>query len=267
MAEVLHQNLTGLDAVHPASIVSASDPGAVGAHKFWTDTSTSAPYQLKKRNTANTAWETVGITSSLTSGLSATSLTATGLTGATAASRYVGATTSAAPVSGTFAIGDYVIDRTGKTWICTTAGTPGTWTQANAAIVGGLSIGGSSSVANGQSIGVASLTELTTIAAAATSTTTIQIPAAAIVLAVNVRVTIAIPTAATFTVTANTSGTTFSTAAVNTAADSTDAGTAAGAFYNGTAQTIRITPNATPANANGRVRVTIFYLLSTPPTS
>lgn len=56
-------------------------------------------------------------------------LALTGLTGATAASRYVGATTSGAPTSGTFAVGDFVVDQTGKVWICTAAGTPGTWTQ------------------------------------------------------------------------------------------------------------------------------------------
>lgn len=54
---------------------------------------------------------------------------ASGLTGATAASRYVGATASGAPASGTFAVGDFVIDQTGKVWICTAAGTPGTWTN------------------------------------------------------------------------------------------------------------------------------------------
>lgn len=52
-----------------------------------------------------------------------------GLTGATAASRYVGATASGAPASGTFAVGDFVIDQTGTLWVCTTAGSPGTWTQ------------------------------------------------------------------------------------------------------------------------------------------
>lgn len=57
-----------------------------------------------------------------------------GLTGATAASRYVGATASGAPISGTFAVGDFVIDQTGKIQVCTTAGTPGTW-----AGVGGVS--------------------------------------------------------------------------------------------------------------------------------
>ncbi len=57
-----------------------------------------------------------------------------GLTGATAASRYAGATTSGSPSSGTFDLGDFVIDQSGKVWICTTAGTPGTWTQAGTTI-------------------------------------------------------------------------------------------------------------------------------------
>ena len=57
----------------------------------------------------------------------------TGLTGATAASRYVGATASGAPGSGTFAVGDYVIDQTGKIFVCTGAGTPGTWTAVSGA--------------------------------------------------------------------------------------------------------------------------------------
>lgn len=52
-----------------------------------------------------------------------------GITGATAASRYVGATTSGAPVSGTFLTGDWVIDRSGAIWICTAGGTQGTWAE------------------------------------------------------------------------------------------------------------------------------------------
>lgn len=50
-----------------------------------------------------------------------------GLPGATAAMRYVGATASGAPASGTFAVGDVAGDLTGKLWMCTAAGTPGTW--------------------------------------------------------------------------------------------------------------------------------------------
>lgn len=63
-----------------------------------------------------------------------------GLTGATALSRYVGATASGAPASGTFAVGDFVIDQTGKIWLCTTAGTPGTWTQVGGGSSGALTL-------------------------------------------------------------------------------------------------------------------------------
>ena len=62
-----------------------------------------------------------------TAAQSAPDFVATGLTGAVATSRYVGATTSGSPVSGTFAVGDFVIDHSGKIWVCTVAGTPGTW--------------------------------------------------------------------------------------------------------------------------------------------
>jgi hypothetical protein len=50
-----------------------------------------------------------------------------GLTGATAAVRYVGATTSGAPGSGTFLTGDFVVDQTAVVWVCTAGGSPGTW--------------------------------------------------------------------------------------------------------------------------------------------
>lgn len=121
--------------------------------------------------------------------------------------------------------------------------------------------------ANGQALAVKALTELTTIAAAATTDTTIQMPAGAIVLAVSVRVTTVIPTATNFTVGDSGSAARFSTAAVSAAATSTDPGTKAGAYYNATALSIRITPDGTPAANTGRVRVTIYYLESTPPTS
>jgi len=51
----------------------------------------------------------------------------TGMAGATAASRYAGATTFGAPTTGTFAVGDYVVDQSGAMYVCTVAGTPGTW--------------------------------------------------------------------------------------------------------------------------------------------
>lgn len=75
--------------------------------------------------------QTTGAT--MTGELIAPDFKASGLTGATAASRYVGATASGAPASGTFAVGDFVIDQSGKLWVCTAAGSPGTWTNAGAA--------------------------------------------------------------------------------------------------------------------------------------
>ncbi len=52
---------------------------------------------------------------------------AAALTGATQAARHVGATTSGAPVSGTFVTGDWITTLDGHIWICTSGGTPGTW--------------------------------------------------------------------------------------------------------------------------------------------
>ena len=69
----------------------------------------------------------INATATFSGEATATDFKATGLTGATAASRYAGATASGAPTTGTFAVGDYVVDQTGKFWVCTTAGTPGTW--------------------------------------------------------------------------------------------------------------------------------------------
>jgi hypothetical protein len=121
--------------------------------------------------------------------------------------------------------------------------------------------------ANGQYLAAKSLTELTTIAASATSTTTIQKPANSIILGVSVRVTTAVTCTSTFTVGDSGSATRFSTAAVSKTLNSTDPGTKAGAFYNATAEGIVITPDTVPSDATGRVRVTIHYLEMTPPTS
>lgn len=52
---------------------------------------------------------------------------ASALTGATAATRYVGGTASGAPAAGTFAVGDFVVAQNGHVFVCTVAGTPGTW--------------------------------------------------------------------------------------------------------------------------------------------
>lgn len=53
-----HEDVT---SVHRGGHVASSDPGAVGAYQFWTDTTTT-PHVLKVRNAANTAWVIVGET-------------------------------------------------------------------------------------------------------------------------------------------------------------------------------------------------------------
>lgn len=72
---------------------------------------------------------------------------ATGLPGATAASRHAGATTSGAPTTGTFAVGDYVVDQSGAMYVCTVAGTPGTWQLSGVSV--NENIAGKNFVING----------------------------------------------------------------------------------------------------------------------
>jgi hypothetical protein len=120
---------------------------------------------------------------------------------------------------------------------------------------------------NGANMATVTVNESLTIAAASTTDSATTIPAGAIIIGVGVRVTTVIPTAATFTMTAATGGNTFSTAAVSTAANTTDRGTAAGALYTSAGTKVRITPNLTPGAATGVVRLAITYLQLTAPTS
>lgn len=124
--------------------------------------------------------------------------------------------------------------------------------------------------ANGQKYVQGYKTELTTIAAAATTATTITIPANAILKSVGMRVTVQPPGTATMVVTATTSGTVLQQgASMSTAINTTDVGTRAwGTNYVGVAaQTITITPNAVPSDTTGRVRFDIYYDEPTAPTS
>jgi hypothetical protein len=69
-----------------------------------------------------------GVLRALSTILRANAFQTDGLTGATAGARFVGGTASGAPSSGTFAVGDYVVDQAGGAmWVCTVAGSPGTW--------------------------------------------------------------------------------------------------------------------------------------------
>jgi len=72
---------------------------------------------------------------------------ATGLPGATAASRHAGATVSGAPTTGTFAVGDFIVDQSGAMYVCTVAGTPGTWQLSGVSV--NENIAGKNLVING----------------------------------------------------------------------------------------------------------------------
>src|SRR5574343_777077 len=110
------------------------------------------------------------------------------------------------------------------------------------------------------------LSEELTISAAASTDTTLQIPANAILVAAPVYVTEGIPGPSTFLVSGASSGDLFCTAAISVAAGSSDKGTKAGFFLNTTAPSVRITPDRTPDNAHGKVRVTVFYWPITAPS-
>src|SRR5439155_7616950 len=87
--------------------------------------------------TGTQTFENVSATGTLQAGTTVTAGTAlvgqdvsiSGLTGAVVATRYVGGTASVAPTTGTFALGDWVVSSTGRMWVCTVAGTPGTWVE------------------------------------------------------------------------------------------------------------------------------------------
>jgi hypothetical protein len=60
---VIHKNITGEEAIHPAAFVQTSDPGAVGDDKLWIDQTTGTTlttgWLLKLRGTSNSAWATI----------------------------------------------------------------------------------------------------------------------------------------------------------------------------------------------------------------
>jgi hypothetical protein len=138
---------------------------------------------------------------------------------------------------------------------------------ADSTVSGGWGIGlPSAANTNGQQVRIEQVTELTTIAAAATTDTTIQIPANAIVIGVDVRVTVAITCTSTFDYGVAGATTRYGTA-ISKAVNTTNAGTNDGTRYYGSAISIRFTPDTVPSDATGRVRTTIHYIAITPATS
>ncbi|KKM75733.1 hypothetical protein LCGC14_1387280 [marine sediment metagenome] len=119
----------------------------------------------------------------------------------------------------------------------------------------------------GQLVGIRAISELTTVAAAAFTDTAIEIPANSVVVGVSVRVTVALAGTATMDV-GIAGGTTRFATGVSTSENATDVGLtdAFKAVYT-SATKIRLTPNTSPSDTLGRVRVTIHYIDLTAPTS
>lgn len=89
--------------------------------------------------------------------LSGTDLALTGLTGSVTAVRYVGGTATVAPTTGAHSVGDVVVSVNGHMWICTSAGTPGTWVELGSLLASLTVAVGATSLAALTASGVVSL--------------------------------------------------------------------------------------------------------------
>lgn len=120
-----HQTIASLDARYGGSSAVASVFGRTGAV-----TANSGDYSAAE--VTNAADLSSSSLQTFTGPIEALDLIVAGLTGATAASRYVGATVTGAPTTGAFLKGDFIVAQDGAAWICTAAGSPGTWAKVGA---------------------------------------------------------------------------------------------------------------------------------------
>lgn len=110
---------------------SGGDPAYVydddgGQHTFTGSTVTTGAAQIGG-DAHVTGGATVGTTLLVGTEASVGDVSVGGLTGAVAGGRFVGFTATVAPTTGTFAVGDVVVSLNGSAWVCTVAGSPGTW--------------------------------------------------------------------------------------------------------------------------------------------
>jgi len=103
-----------------------------------TGVSATAPIISTSGTTPTISWDS-SYALTQTAVITGTALKPSGLTGATAATRFVGGTASSAPTSGTWSVGDFVVTQNAKIFVCTVAGTApaAVWTQLTSASSGG----------------------------------------------------------------------------------------------------------------------------------
>lgn len=122
-----------LTARHGSAVVIHGLTGSLGADDHPQYARTDGTRAITGAQTFN-AGITVTGAATVSAALTAQTVDPTGITGALAAGRYVGNTVTGAPTTGTFLVGDTVVDNTGALFVCLVAGTPGTWSVP----VGGL---------------------------------------------------------------------------------------------------------------------------------
>jgi hypothetical protein len=104
-----------------------------------------------------------------------------------------------------------------------------------------------------------------TIAAAASTNSTIEMPAGALVLGVTALVKVVIPTATVFDIGDSGDADRFA-ASVAVAAGTKSKGTRLAPYVPSSAQVVKITPDQSPATATGKVKLTIHYIELTAPS-
>lgn len=125
--------------------VSMSSAALLSSNNTWSGTNAF--------NAAITGNNTINLSGTGSSGVGglfgAVGFSNSGLTGAVTATRWVGGTASGAPASGTFSAGDFIVTTGGDVWVCTTGGTPGTWSRVGSYLLGSANTWTSSNAFNG----------------------------------------------------------------------------------------------------------------------
>jgi len=103
-------------------------PGQVVSLQYSGTTWVAVAAKYTAAQVTNAADKASASTQTFTAAVAAPDVSVSGITGAVQPTRIAGATTSGAPVTGSFLIGDAVLSLAdGKWYVCTVAGTPGTW--------------------------------------------------------------------------------------------------------------------------------------------